>query len=524
MLTKISFKKIIVFILLFFICLFLFFYFNFSKKEIIVDSKLDQTHNWTLISKLLTEENYNKIWINPNKYNTFKSFLLDFKTFSWVLIDPINEKFVIWLKTSDKDTTFIPFDFKKSNNIFDDSNNKNLAILDIYSAYKKWWLYWWVDSKVWNKVLFETDLQHPKTAELNGIFAANVFNQSNNVYNKIKWLEKSDNIWISNMELLAYLYDFTWDYSKWSDLRKKICDKYTQKCDNDIDVKVTWYVLWSDSYPIVWAKVELLNNGSVNTLTDDKWFFTLNFKNSSFSHLRFKSSLEWYSDWFNTVSLNNNYSWNSDIVLDFNLNKSENHISINNENRASFIKWKYYIVDSENSKYFIPIDGLYYKDWNKFTWNNLDIYTYLFKKTSNMNSMLENDTFEPVYWYVWNIMKTFGMPYIQFIDKDTWKELFIKSSNPMVLQNQIYHMKELYENHDKIYQELTKEDMKFLVSKSEELGWYPIDFDFLIKNNLLRWPAWWSLDRVTWIWHNVWSRVVNVDWLVELPFYHIKDN
>jgi hypothetical protein len=102
--------------------------------------------------------------------------------------------------------------------------------------------------------------------------------------------------------------------------------------------------------------------------------------------------------------------------------------------------------------------------------------------------------------------------------------LYIKSSNPMILQNQIYHMKELYENSDWIYQEVTDEDMKFLVQKSEELWWYPIDFDFLTKNNFLRWPAWWALDRKTWIWSNVWSRVLNVGGLMELPFYHIKDN
>jgi hypothetical protein len=61
------------------------------------------------------------------------------------------------------------------------------------------------------------------------------------------------------------------------------------------------------------------------------------------------------------------------------------------------------------------------------------------------------------------------MPYIQFINPDNKEELFIMSSNPMILQNQIYHMKELYENFDKIYEAITDEDMKFLVEKSNEL-------------------------------------------------------
>ncbi len=61
------------------------------------------------------------------------------------------------------------------------------------------------------------------------------------------------------------------------------------------------------------------------------------------------------------------------------------------------------------------------------------------------------------------------MPYIQFIHTETKKELFVAKSNPMILQNNIYHMKELYENYDNIYEALTPEDMKYLVSKSKEL-------------------------------------------------------
>jgi hypothetical protein len=62
------------------------------------------------------------------------------------------------------------------------------------------------------------------------------------------------------------------------------------------------------------------------------------------------------------------------------------------------------------------------------------------------------------------------MPYIQFFDKKNNKELFNYKSNPMILQNNIYHMEELYNNHDKIYEAITKEDMKFLVEYSEEKG------------------------------------------------------
>jgi len=90
------------------------------------------------------------------------------------------------------------------------------------------------------------------------------------------------------------------------------------------------------------------------------------------------------------------------------------------------------------------------------------------------------------------------MPYIQIVEKNTKKELLTKSSNPIILQNQVYHMKELYNNSDKIYTAITDEDMEYLVKVSNESeNPYPIDFDFLTKNNFLRWPARWTLDRKT---------------------------
>ena len=118
-------------------------------------------------------------------------------------------------------------------------------------------------------------------------------------------------------------------------------------------------------------------------------------------------------------------------------------------------------------------------------------------------------------------MKTFWMPYIQIVDWNTWKELYVKSDNPMVLQNQIYHMKELYDNYDWIYSEITDEDMAFLLdySNNSDID-YPIDFDFLTSNNILRWPAWWVLDRKTWVWSNVGHVLLDINWKVELPFYH----
>jgi hypothetical protein len=88
------------------------------------------------------------------------------------------------------------------------------------------------------------------------------------------------------------------------------------------------------------------------------------------------------------------------------------------------------------------------------------------------------------------------MPYIQFFDRDTKKELFVMSSNPMILQNTIHHMKELYDNYDKVYSAITDQDMKNLLEYSNNSKKdFPIDFEFLTTNNMMKWPGWWALDR-----------------------------
>lgn len=514
-------KKILSVLLFLILAILVFFLFSLNNKKVEIKTS-SEYHNWKEISTLLNEENYEKIWINPEKYKNFKDFLVEFKSFSWVNIDPISENFSIWIKKENWNIIYIPFDYKYINKPFEEDKNKNLAILDIYSAYKEWMVFWWSRSKSWEKIIFDDEINnHPETVELNKIF-----NRQENVNKYIESLEKTQNLPTSKKELLSYLYDFVWNYDKANEERENICKNNSNCSSIKSEIILTWKILDENWKPINWAKVELLNNPLVNYTTKQDWSYELKANSIPFSHLRIKASFEWYSDWFTTYALTKNTNEKQDFKLssDITLNKYSEKITISQTNSESFKKWKYYVIKTEYSTYFVPTDWLFFEDWSNYSDENFDIYTYQFTKWSNMSNLLENDTFEPVFWYVWNIMKTFWMPYIQFIDKKTKKELFIKSSNPMILQNQIYHMKELYENYDKIYEAVTKEDMKKLYEYSQNNEWYPIDFDYLVKNNILRWPARWALDRKTWIWSNVWQKLLNETWLVELPFYSIKDN
>jgi len=522
-------KKVIFFIILASISLLLFFILWFSNKSeenLPLNNEvklywLDWKHLWKDIKDILNKDNYEKIWIDPEKYKNFEEFLLDFKTFSWVTIDPINEKFSISIKNENWDMLYIPYNFQKNKENFDNEVNKNLAILDIYNSYKDNLIYWWYNSDSWARVIYEWDLVHPLTDTLLDIFSSKI-----NIFDIINDFNKSEFIWKENTELLSYLYDLVGDYDSASKNRDSLCIDY-DVCNKTILLKISWKVVDSNWDGVNNAKIISLNQNKILWYSNEKWEYNFSLEVFPFTHLRFKSSLEWYSDWFVNYSINDYYfpADSKNVILNYVLNTPTNVLSISQDNKLNYIKWWYYLLENDLSKYFIPIDWLYFQDWTKYIEGWFDIYLYQFTKWSNMDNLLENDTFEPVYWYVWNIMKTFWMPYIQIIDKKTKKELFTKSSNPIILQNQVYHMKELYSDYDKLYWAITDEDMKYLVKYSlESQNPYPIDFDFLTSNDFLRWPARWSLDRETWVWSNVWHRVLNEWWLVELPFYHLKDN
>lgn len=497
------------------------FYKNVLNHKTIEDNNvIDYDTTYNEIKDKLNDDNYERIWINPNDYKTFTGFLNDFKTFTWVEIDPTNENFSIWVKNEDWSITYIPFRQETIKSwIFNSDRNKNLAIIDIYSSYKDWMIYWSFWSKSWKKVIFEKDVNHPNTSILNDIYSTNISSY------KIKdELEKIKKKWKTDYELISYLDEFVWDYKWAKQSRDKLCENNYDSCDKKTDIKISWTILDQNNLPVKWAKISLLNDENIFTYSDASGNYDLNFEYFPFSNLRLKSSVLWYSDWFFSLEVNTylDVDWDNNYKLDFHLNKADDTVYVD-KNSLDYKDKKYYTFKTAQSTYLVPSDWLYYSDWKQFKNDKFEVYLYEFNKWSNIDSLANNDTFTSVYWYVWNIMKTFWMPYIQFFDSNTKKELFVKKSNPMILRNQIYHMKELYENYDKIYEALTKEDMKFLVEKSNELWWYPIDFNFLIENDFLRWPARWVLDRKKWIWENIWVKVLNEEGLVEMQFYSIND-
>lgn len=483
-----------------------------------------KTQDQNIISDSIIPIDYELIGIDPNNYKTIQDFLSDTQVLPDMDIDISKDNFVICKKNTNDTTSYIPFyqsDIK--NGFFDERDMKNLAIVDIYTSAQDECIFGWYWSDGEKTILFEEDIQHRDTYIINSIFS-----KANNMNDIIEELEQVKNNSIHKKELLWYLYDLKWDYSIARTQRNKICQNHSDTCEKKWNFNLNGIITDDLWMPLSNASITLLNDSKISTSSDNNGNYILDFQYYPFSHLRFKVTLPWYSDSFQTVSFNNDQdiSWDKRENIDFVLHTPDQKYSVEtklSDNQISY-DWKtYFEFRTWQSRYLLPLDALFLQDWSQWQWKNFEVYLYEFSKWDNIEGLVNVDTFNEVSGYVGNLMKTFGMPYIQFIDSQTWQELFVKKSQPMILQNSIYHMQELYDNYDQIYEAITLEDMNFLVSYSTQQGWYPIDFEFLTQNNFLRWPAWWVLDRNKWIWESVGSRVLTVDGLVELPFYSIND-
>lgn len=490
--------------------------FTFGYKNFFEQEKLP------IVNTKDNTKKYDDISINPNDYEKLEDFLEektkkeDYKFDFDISVDD----FVFCEKTKTWGTIYTPMYHKYIDEwLFEKKEFKNEAIYNIEKSYNNGCINWWYISPSKHKIIFEEDIAHNNTYLLNDVFSKN-----KTIDEIIETFDVFQSKSIELEETIAYFNDLKWNYEEANKNRERICKENSVICQKTNNLEFSWIVLDENKNPVENVKITLLNN-STNVLSDINGKFNFTFDYYSFAHLRFKLSKHWYSDWFKAVSFNNsNWKIDKKINWEFYLNKAHYDDLIDIDKDNVVINWKkYFVVKTAQSEYKVPVDWLYNFDWNKFNWNQVKVYMYEFKKTDNIENLVEADTFSGVNGYVWNLMKTFWMPYIQFFDPKTKKELFVYKSNPIILTNNIYHMQELYDNYDWIYEAITKEDMEYLVDYSRIKWWYPITFDFLIENNFLRWPAWWALDRKKWVWEAIDAKVLSVDWKIEAEFYLIND-
>jgi hypothetical protein len=317
-----------------------------------------------------------------------------------------------------------------------------------------------------------------------------------------------------NKKSLAYMYEYEGDYAKALALRSTLSGGYTQTVTTHIEWKVTD---GKTGTPLSGVIVELLNDKKTNTKTDATGKYTFDISLADSSRYRLRAWDPTHSDGFAAFSTFASGTTQS-VTLDFTIHTPDKvmDVTLSRDVRDGMIQ-----LDTAQTIYTIPVDGLVFADGTLFHGDQIRGYMYEFTKETNMANYMYNDTFDAVYGYVGNIMKTFGMPYLQIYDTEG-NELHIRKSKPALLHNKIYHMKALYDNYDHIYTAITDEDMAYLVaaSKTDPTG-FPITRAWLIDNHMLKWPSWWCLNRTKWVWEAVGQRVIDPSGVIETQYYTI---
>jgi hypothetical protein len=331
---------------------------------------------------------------------------------------------------------------------------------------------------------------------------------------------------------LGYIYELQGRYSERDALNEKSCEMFVERCEKDIFVTITGKVVDTDGMPVQSATLSVLSVlseedilGVPGALTDEEGIYTLDIPVRQMEKVRVRASKRNYSDGIaNTIVLTKSkkkYSMD-EIVLASPLKI----VTIDTEKKTITGEENTYtdgsfVIKTPQSTYHIPSSAIVYRDNTPYK-GEVEAYLYEFTRDTVPESLLAVDTMDSVIGYAGDLMKSFGMPYIQFFSS-TGEELHVLHSNPMKISYAIYHMEELYNNTDNIYRALTQQDMNDLVFASLG-GNYPIDRKYLIENDLLQFPAFWVFDRTVGVWDNIGINVITADGLIESLFYTLNDS
>ncbi|MBT3283005.1 carboxypeptidase regulatory-like domain-containing protein [bacterium] len=325
---------------------------------------------------------------------------------------------------------------------------------------------------------------------------------------------------------LAYLYELQGDYAARDAVYQDSSDT-CQSCREQTTIVIKGIVVDLKGNPVVGATISVLGVDGVTTSTDIAGVYTITAPTFVPGKLRVSALKRNFSDGVvsvNTVS-KNKITYEADPIVIASavsvvtMDTAKSLVSgAQNEVRLDGT----FVIRTDQSTYEIPSNAVVHEDGSLYS-GEVDVYLYEFSQGNIPDGLIQVDTFDEVRGFAGDLMKTFGMPFIQFFSPEG-EELHVLSTNPMVLTYKIVNMDELRNNTLAIYGPLTSVDMLFLVESSLNSSEpYPIGREFLIENGLLRFPAFWVFDRKAGVWNSVGVSVLDTDGAIASEFYTIKN-
>lgn len=335
----------------------------------------------------------------------------------------------------------------------------------------------------------------------------------------------------SSQELLqaSYLAELNGDYAKRDALNKRNCAQFKTRCKDAVHVKITGRIVDQDGAPIENASVEIVSRPDVAPVkTDHTGSYAIRLGSKDMEKMRIHAHKRNFTDGYATITVLEGVVGNLTYAADdIELDSPIGIVTVDFVHRTvtgvgnSFNTDGSVTITTSRSRYDIPKGAIVRRSGAAYTGSTVDVYLYEFSKGNPPPNLIAVDTFDEVRGYAGDLMKSFGMPYIQFFSDDG-EELHVLKSNPMSLTYSIADMDALRTNVDKIYRALTDADMEFLVKASQGQP-YRIDREFLIENQMLQFPAFWVFDRGRGVWDNVGVSVLDTQGTIKTVFYTIRD-
>lgn len=331
----------------------------------------------------------------------------------------------------------------------------------------------------------------------------------------------SDELWA-----LSYMYELNGQYEKRDEVNAVNCTTYKARCAGDIPVLVHGRVIDLQKRPIPGASVRVLSHPEITAATTDtKGEFTIKVSVRVMEKIRLSAVKRNFSEGVASLIVVGAGKKDYDAE-DIALGSPIDIITIDTQKRtvsdpnSEAHQDGSFALRTSRSVYEIPAGAIVRANGSSYR-GVVDVYLYEFEKGDVPENLMTIDTFDQVVGYAGDLMKSFGMPYIQFFTP-SGEELHVQKSKPMVLTYKIANMAELRAGSDKIYAPLTEADMQLLVSASQGMR-YPIDRTFLINNDLLRFPAFWVFDRKRGVWENIGISVLDTTGTIRTIFYTLND-
>lgn len=325
---------------------------------------------------------------------------------------------------------------------------------------------------------------------------------------------------------LSYMYELQGNYAKRDEVNAVSCKKYAERCAGQITVSIHGTVRDIAGNPVQGARVTVLSHpGNAGATTDEAGAYSIELGVLPVEKVRIGAVKRNFSNGVaNLIVLNAGRRVHvaEPIVLGtpitiVTIDTVKHTVTGPDDSAAADGS---FVLHATSSTYEIPAGAIVNKTGKPYA-GQVDVYLYEFTRDTVPQSLISIDTFDQVVGYAGDLMKSYGMPYIQFFAADG-TELDVRSSKPMVLTYKIPAMNELRANaDDNPAGPLTTEQMQRLLAASQS-GGFPITRTFLVEQKLYTFPPFWVFDRGSGVWDNVGIRVLDTSGIIQAPFYTTK--